>query len=72
MKNPHSVDLHPTSCLLKLGCRVVIYHELVLTTKEYMREVFEVKPEWLMEVAGDYFKPDDFGGQRGMPKPIQS
>ena len=65
VKNPHQVDIHPHSCLFKQGCRVVIYHELMQTTKEYMREVFEVKPEWLMEVAGDYFKSDDFGTSRG-------
>ena len=37
----------------------VIYHELVFTTKEYMREIIEVKPEWLMEVAPHYYKNID-------------
>ena len=69
VKNSRAVDIHPHSCVFKQGCRVVIYHELVQTTKEYMREVFEVKPEWLMEVAGDYFKSDDFGF-KGMPRTV--
>jgi len=60
IKNPHAVEIHPQSCLFKQGCKVVIYHELVQTTKEFMRGVFEVKPEWLLEVAADYFKRDDF------------
>ena len=30
---------------------MVIYHELVMTTKEFMRSVVEIKPEWLLEVA---------------------
>ena len=34
-------------CCLPLGCSAV-YHELVLTTKEYMRVVSEIKPEWLV------------------------
>lgn len=35
--------------------RWVVYHELVLTTKEYMRTVSEIKPEWLVEVAPHYY-----------------
>jgi pre-mRNA-splicing factor ATP-dependent RNA helicase DHX16 len=37
----------------------VIYHELVFTTKEFMREIIEVKPEWMMEVAPHYYKNID-------------
>ncbi len=35
--------------------RWVVYHELVLTSKEYMRTVSEIKPEWLVEVAPHYY-----------------
>lgn len=34
----------------------MIYHELVQTTKEYMREVCAIDPSWLTEVAGKFFK----------------
>ena len=34
----------------------VIYHELVLTTKEYMREVCAIDAKWLVEFAGKFFK----------------
>jgi ATP-dependent RNA helicase DHX8/PRP22 len=37
----------------------VIYHELVLTTKEYMREVMAIDPKWLVELAPRFFKPAD-------------
>ncbi len=30
---------------------LIIYHELVLTTKEYMRETTSVDPKWLVEFA---------------------
>ena len=37
----------------------VIYHELVLTTKEYMREVTAIDPKWLVEFASKFFKFSD-------------
>ena len=36
----------------------VVYHELVLTSKEYMRDVLAVSPHWLPEVAPSYFAID--------------
>lgn len=53
------------SCLKNLICRVavpfhrVVYHELVLTTKEYMREVTTIDPRWLVEFAPAFFKVSD-------------
>ena len=32
-----------------------MYHELVFTSKEYMRQVVEIKPEWLVEIAPHYY-----------------
>lgn len=37
----------------------VMYHELVLTSKEYMRSVMALKPEWLMEVAPHFYRKKD-------------
>ena len=37
----------------------VIYHELVFTTKEFMRSVFEIQPDWLLEIAPHYYKQSD-------------
>jgi hypothetical protein len=37
----------------------VLYHELVLTTKEYMREVLAVDPKWLAEMAPTFFRLAD-------------
>lgn len=47
-----------------------MYHELVLTSKEYMRNVSEIKPEWLVEIAPHYYSKKDVleEGKRGMPK----
>ncbi|OON15590.1 helicase protein, partial [Opisthorchis viverrini] len=37
----------------------VVYHELVMTTKEYMREVTTIDPRWLVEFAPNFFKFGD-------------
>jgi hypothetical protein len=38
----------------------VLYHELVLTSHEYMRNVIEVDPAWLIEIAPHYYAMQDF------------
>ncbi len=51
-------NLHPTSALSGLGYQpdYVTYHELILTTKEYMRTVTAIEGEWLEELAPKFFK----------------
>ncbi|KAG0658877.1 DEAH-box RNA helicase prp16 [Monosporozyma unispora] len=46
-----AVELHPTSALYGLGDppTSVVYHELLMTSKEYMCFVTAVDPFWLME-----------------------
>ncbi len=39
--------------------RWVVYHELVLTSKEYMRCVSEIRPDWLVEIAPHYYSKKD-------------
>ncbi|KAG9131220.1 hypothetical protein Leryth_006078 [Lithospermum erythrorhizon] len=57
VKHPQIVHIHPTSGLAKeVLPRWVIYNELVLTSKEYMRQVTQVKPEWLNEIAPHYYQ----------------
>lgn len=50
------VYIHPSSALFHRQPEWVIYHELVLTTKEYMREVTTIDPKWLVEFAAAFFK----------------
>jgi ATP-dependent RNA helicase DHX8/PRP22 len=51
--------VHPSSALFHKQPEWVIYHELVMTTKEYMREVVSIEPKWLVEVAPTFFKRAD-------------
>ncbi|RWS25016.1 RNA helicase-like protein [Leptotrombidium deliense] len=50
------VYIHPSSALFHKQPEWVVYHELVLTTKEYMREVTAIDPKWLVEFAPSFFK----------------
>eukprot|EP00898_Chlorokybus_atmophyticus_P004046 jgi/Chlat1/4642/Chrsp3S05597 len=53
------VYIHPSSALFQAQPDWVIYFELVLTTKEYMREVCAIDPKWLVELAPRFFKLAD-------------
>ncbi|XP_077211429.1 pre-mRNA-splicing factor ATP-dependent RNA helicase DEAH1-like isoform X2 [Tasmannia lanceolata] len=70
VKFPQTVHIHPSSGLAQVLPRWVIYHELVLTTKEYMRQITELKPEWLVEIAPHYYKLKDVEdpGSKKMPR----
>ena len=45
--NNRAVMLHP-STVLQTDCDWVVYNEFVLTTKEYIRTVTYIRPEWLL------------------------
>lgn len=69
-KFPQKIYIHPSSSLIKDRPKWLIYHELVLTKKEYMRQVVEINPQWLIKVAPHYFKEEDLAAdlQTRMPK----
>ena len=56
VKHNQTVQIHPNSSLFEDLPRWVIYHELVFTTKEYMRNTIEIENKWLLEVAPHYYK----------------
>lgn len=51
------MNLHPTSALYGLGYLpdYVLYHELTLTSKEYMTQVTAVDPMWLAEIGSVFY-----------------
>lgn len=53
--------LHPSSALYGLGYTpdYIVYHELVLTSKEYMQCVTAVEPHWLAELGPMFFSIKD-------------
>ena len=54
-----NVYLHPSSSLFHRPPEYVVYHEVVMTSKEYMREVTAIEPKWLVEVAPRFFRMAD-------------
>lgn len=53
------VYLHPSSSLYQKSPEMVVYHELVQTSREYMREVTVIEPKWLSELAPNFYKTAD-------------
>ena len=51
--------IHPSSALFNKNPEMVMYNELVTTTKEYMRNIITIEPKWLIEVAPRYFRAGD-------------
>lgn len=45
--------IHPSSSIYSLGYTpdYVVYHELIMTNKEYMNNITVIEPEWLVELA---------------------
>ncbi|KAL8831836.1 MAG: hypothetical protein Q9170_005132 [Blastenia crenularia] len=54
IKDNQNVLLHP-STVLQQESEWLVYNEFVLTTKNYIRTVTVVKPEWLLDIAPNYY-----------------
>jgi pre-mRNA-splicing factor ATP-dependent RNA helicase DHX15/PRP43 len=55
------VSLHP-SCCLDTKPEWVLFNEVVLTPQPYIRTVTEIRPEWLLEHAANYYDLQTFPG----------
>uniref|UniRef100_K7FZK1 Activating signal cointegrator 1 complex subunit 3 n=1 Tax=Pelodiscus sinensis TaxID=13735 RepID=K7FZK1_PELSI len=72
VKHQQTVFVHPNSCLFEEQPRWLIYHELVFTTKEFMRQVIEIDSTWLLEVAPHYYKAKELedASAKKLPKKV--
>ncbi|KAJ2906286.1 pre-mRNA splicing factor ATP-dependent RNA helicase prp43 [Zalerion maritima] len=59
IKDDQPVTLHPSTGL-DIGYEFVVYHEFVLTSKQYVRTCTGIRPEWLIEIAPNYYDLDNF------------
>ena len=66
MRNGMPCHLHPSSALYGMGVQpeYIVYHELVMTSKEYMQCVTSVEPEWLAELGPMFFSVKEQGETR--------
>lgn len=59
VKDNQDVMIHPSTVVTNPG-EWVIYNEFVLTSKNYIRTITSVQPEWLIEIAPKYYNLDHF------------
>jgi HrpA-like RNA helicase len=52
---PRSVSIHPSSVLFNRRIPCVLYGELVLTKKHYLRTVSQIEPTWLAQLAPTFY-----------------
>jgi len=59
VKDSQSVDLHPSTAL-EHKPKWAIFNEFVMTAKSYIRTVTDIKGEWLVEMAPQYYELSNF------------
>ncbi|ORY64133.1 P-loop containing nucleoside triphosphate hydrolase protein [Pseudomassariella vexata] len=69
--NNQAVMLHP-STVLTTDYDWVIYNEFVLTTKQYIRTVTGIRPEWLLEIAPVYYDAASWEGQPEVKRALKA
>jgi len=50
-----SVYIHPTSVLFGRRPEAIMYNDLILTSKQYMRNASAIHPNWIAQTAPKYF-----------------
>merc|ERR1739838_534701 len=69
VKQQQTVHIHPGSSLFEELPKYVVYHEVVFTSKEFMRQIIEIEGSWLLEVAPHYYKGKEIAQEKlKMPK----
>ncbi|PON57405.1 RNA helicase, ATP-dependent DEAH box [Trema orientale] len=56
IRGSQEVYIHPSSVLFRVNPKWVIYHSLVSTDKQYMRNVISIDPSWLTEAAPHFYQ----------------
>lgn len=66
LKKNQVVSIHPSSGLyvVKPPPKLVLYHELVLTSKEYMRNCMIIESSWVKEYAEHYYSGQELGEKK--------
>ncbi|KAF1774002.1 P-loop containing nucleoside triphosphate hydrolase [Phytophthora cactorum] len=61
LRDQRPVQLHPTSVYYHMGTLPdwVIFHQSVLTTEEFVRDVSRIDPRWLVDLAPDFYRTKD-------------
>ncbi|KAL4627006.1 hypothetical protein ACB092_05G136400 [Castanea dentata] len=56
VRGSQEVYIHPSSVLFRVNPKWVIFHSLVSTDRQYMRNVISIDPSWLREAAPHFYQ----------------
>ncbi|XP_028081046.1 probable pre-mRNA-splicing factor ATP-dependent RNA helicase DEAH9 isoform X1 [Camellia sinensis] len=56
LRSSQEVYIHPSSVLFRVNPKWVIYHSIVSTDRQYMRNVISLDPSWLLEAAPHFYQ----------------
>ncbi|KVH89501.1 protein of unknown function DUF1605 [Cynara cardunculus var. scolymus] len=56
LRSSQEVYIHPSSVLFRVNPKWVVYHSLVSTDRQYMRNVISIDPSWLREAAPHFYQ----------------
>jgi ATP-dependent RNA helicase DDX35 len=56
IRGSQKLFIHPSSCLFKYPPEILVYSEVIQTTKQYMRDVLSIDQKWLTELAPHYYE----------------
>merc|ERR1719378_576272 len=64
IRDDHALHIHPQSVLVTENPpKWVVFNQVMLTAKEYMRDITVIDPAWLSELAPHYY---EFGTERSI------
>lgn len=55
VRGGQNVHIHPNSIMHNRASEWIIFHEVVQTTKIFLREVSAIEPQWLSEIAPHFY-----------------
>lgn len=81
VRDRRRVQIHPTSVYYYMGRLPdwIVFHQSVITTDEYIRDICRIDPRWLLAIAPDFYRAKDVSsalsgssGDLGLPKAMPS
>lgn len=77
VRDARLVQLHPSSIYTNAGQlpNWIVFHQSILTSTEFIRDISKIDPRWLLEIAPDFYQTRDVSaivsgdsGDLGLPK----
>ena len=56
IKSGEVLEIHPSSVLANIKPKWILYNDIFISTKKYMREVSEIEIDWVLELCPHYYK----------------